>query len=73
MKKPKTVEGWLKTLPEPLRSEAFNVAYLCDLNTKCGCLSFAILLHIKWEYEEGSFEFWDSFFHAIIWAESKEG
>jgi len=60
MKKPTTVEGWLKTLPEPLRSEAFDRAYRWIMGIKSNSLSDAI----GWLYygrEQGSYEFWNSF------------
>jgi len=67
MKKPKTVEGWLKTLPEPLRR-----GYLIYTRQKCNSLSEAIMC-ISWHYSKEGYHFWKSFYDALIWAESKEG
>ena len=72
MKKPTTVEGWLKTLPEPLRSELLKPEKLFTFNYECKYLSSAIN-SFWWGYEEGSNEFWSSFWEALIWAESEEG
>ncbi len=75
MKKPTTVEGWLMTLPEPLRSSALKY---CDARyTLANCLSDAILKFALWskvtDNGKDDSDFWSSFYEALIWAESKEG
>ena len=71
MKKPKTVEGWLKTLPEPLRSSALKQGK--HLRSKRSTLSESVQTFNIWADTREGFEFWNSFWHALIWAESKEG
>jgi hypothetical protein len=73
MKKPTTVEGWLKTLPEPLRSSALSQSHCIDLLNESESLSSSILSFCIWRETKEGMEFWSSFWESLIWAESKEG
>jgi hypothetical protein len=68
VKKPTTVEGWLKTLPEPLRSSAISQ---CDcLDSTSGSLLHSLENFADWDTTKERYEYWED---VCAWAESKEG
>ena len=68
----KTIKQWLKTLPEPLRSEAMEEAkkYKTLLVT-APSLSVAIMDGFTWSNSQSGSDFWDSFWYALHEAEQQ--
>lgn len=65
----KTIEQWLKTLPEPLRSEAINNSSKGALKKKVSSLRSAVCVGFIWTESDSGTEFWWSFYVALREAE----
>lgn len=65
----KTIHQWLKTLPEPLRSEAIKNSPEKFLKAKKSSLSAAINCGFIWTESDSGTEFWWSFYVALREAE----
>lgn len=65
----KTIEQWLKTLPEPLRSEAIGCSSKWILEQKKEFISDAIASAFTWCWSPSGQDFWQSLWEALSEAE----